>query len=108
MNGLIYINLNAIFPVININNVNTATTTIGAIILIIFFNFMKFLNDNAANAIIINGSSNVNKEFIKKNNALNPSSYLIERYIFSKQSGKPPIAKTTLGIKSAIAIIAKT
>ena len=108
INGLMYINLNAIFPVININNVNIATTAIGAIILTTFFNFIKFLNDNAANAIIINGSINVNKEFIKKNNALTPSSYLIERYIFSKQSAKPPIAKTTLGIKSAIAIIDKT
>ena len=70
INGLMYINLNAIFPVININNVNIATTAIGAIILTTFFNFIKFLNDNAANAIIINGSINVNKEFIKKNNEI--------------------------------------
>ena len=57
---------------------------------------------------IVSVNKPINKEFIKKNNALTPSSYLIERYIFSKQSAKPPIAKTTLGIKSAIAIIDKT
>ena len=42
----------------------------------VFLNFIKSLNNNADNAISINGCANINIEFIKNRKALTPLSYL--------------------------------
>lgn len=73
----------------------------------VFLNFIKSLNNNADNAISINGCANINIEFIKNRKALTPLSYLNERYIFSKQFPNSLKALITLGIKITIAITPK-